>query len=211
MGLVYLFALVVGLGTLLVQIAMGLKGDAHAEGEPELEAGGHGDHAGPAGSKDIGHAGPTGSKDIGKAVDSGEAGALSLFLSTRFWIFAALAFGMSGSLIHVFELAGTIATLVIASLTGIGSGLFAVLAFRAIKRAANTTISHASDAVGQVGRVLVACGKGRKGQVRVELRGHSVDLLATTDDEAISRGELILVEDVQGGVAHVSRRPPELE
>jgi membrane protein implicated in regulation of membrane protease activity len=200
MGLVYLFALVVGLGTLLVQIAMGLKGDAHAEGEPELEAGGHGDHAGPAGSK-----------DIGKAVDSGEAGALSLFLSTRFWIFAALAFGMSGSLIHVFELAGTIATFVIAGLTGIGSGLFAVLAFRAIKRAANTTISHASDAVGQVGRVLVACGKGRKGQVRVELRGHSVDLLATTDDEAISRGELILVEDVQGGVAHVSRRPPELE
>lgn len=200
MGLVYLFALVVGLGTLLVQIAMGLKGDAHAEGEPELEAGGHG-----------GHAGPAGSKDIGKAVDSGEASALSLFLSTRFWIFASLAFGMSGSLIHVFELAGPIATLVIAGLTGIGSGLFAVLAFRAIKRAANTTTSHASDAVGQVGRVLVACGKGRKGQVRVELRGHSVDLLATTDDEAIARGELILVEDVQGGVAHVSRRPPELE
>jgi membrane protein implicated in regulation of membrane protease activity len=200
MGLVYLFALVVGLGTLLVQIAMGLKGDAHAEGEPELEAGGH-----------DGHEGHAGSKDVVKAVDSGEASALSLFLSTRFWIFASLAFGMSGSLIHVFELAGTIATLVIASLTGIGSGLFAVLAFRAIKRAANTTTSHTSDAVGQVGRVLVACGKGRKGQVRVELRGHSVDLLATTDDEAIARGELILVEDVQGGVAHVSRRPPELE
>ena len=200
MGLVYLFALVVGLGTLLVQIAMGLKGDAHAESEPELESGGHGDHAGHAGAK-----------DVSKAVDSGEASALSLFLSTRFWIFASLAFGMSGSLIHVFELAGPIATLVIASLAGIGSGLFAVLAFRAIKRAANTSMSHASDAVGQVGRVLVACGKGRQGQVRVELRGHSVDLLATTDDEAIARGEFILVEDVQGGVAHVSRRPPELE
>lgn len=200
MGLVYLFALVVGLGTLLVQIAMGLKGDAHAEAEPELEAGGHGHHAG-----------HTGTKDVSKAVDSGEAGALSLFLSTRFWIFASLAFGMSGSLIHVFELAGWIPTLVIASLAGIGSGLFAVLAFRAVKRAANTSMSHASDAVGQIGRVLVACGKGRQGQVRVELRGHSVDLLATTDDEAIARGELILVEDVQGGVAHVSRRPPELE
>jgi membrane protein implicated in regulation of membrane protease activity len=222
MGLVYLFALVVGLGILVMQVAMGAKGDGVSESAASGQLGGghaggqiaegsaaHEGHA--DGHDELDH-GAHGSKDIDKALgDSGDPSAITLFLSTRFWIFASLAFGMSGSLIHLFALAGTLATLAIAIGAGFGSGLFAVLTFRAVKRTSTTTSAHSSEAIGQIGRVLVACGRNRRGQVRVELRGHSVDLLATTDDEKIQRGELILVEDVQGNIAHVSRRPPELE
>jgi membrane protein implicated in regulation of membrane protease activity len=223
MGLVYLFSLVVGLGILVMQVAMGAKGDGGGDhaASGQLGGGSHGGaitegeagHAGDAdGHDEMGHDhGADGSRDLDKHLGDSEVGALSLFFSTRFWIFASLAFGMSGSLIHVFALAGTLATLAVALSTGVGSGLFAVLTFRAVKRSSATTSAHASEAVGQIGRVLVACGRERQGQVRVELRGHSVDLLATTDDEKIARGELILVEDVRDSIAHVSRRPPELE
>lgn len=225
MGLVYLFALVVGLGTLVVQVAMGGKsGDAdgdHALGDGhDADAGGTGDadgdgdvHDASADGHDGGdHDGP-GGKELSAADGAhtaGEGGALTLFFSTRFWIFAALAFGMSGGLIHWFALAGTVATALIAAGAGFGSGLFAVMAFRAVRRATNTTTTYASDAIGSVGRVIVDCGQGQMGKVRVELKGHSVDMLATTDEANIARGARVLIEDVNGEVVHVSKSPSEL-
>jgi membrane protein implicated in regulation of membrane protease activity len=208
MGLAYVFALVVALGILLVQIAMGGKDGGHdgdgghdaGEAEAELEAGDHGgdhaDHGG--GGKDLKHA-------------EADAGFFGLFLSTRFWIFASLAFGMSGSLIHYLNLASPITTFLVALGAGLASGLFTVLLFQAVKRSSTSTTVHTTDAVGQVGRVLVPCGQGRMGKVRIELRGQSVDMLATTEEGEIKRGEMILVEDVDGHTVRVSRRPPELE
>jgi membrane protein implicated in regulation of membrane protease activity len=191
MGLVYLFALVVGLGVLCVQVVMGGKGDVH---QMEAGGGGHGEHA----------------AHDGKEAGSGGGGFVALVLTTRFWIFASLAFGLSGSLIHVFHLAGMVATLLIASTMGIAAGLFAALTFRLVRQASSSTSAEASQAVGMVGRVLVACSREHVGQVRVELLGQSVDYLATTDEEEIPRGEPVLVQDMRGGVAHVGRRPPEL-
>ena len=192
MGLVYVASLVVGLGVLLLQVVLGGK-----------HVGGHGD---------LGAAhGPAGGKDLGKDLAADDASFLALVMSTRFWIFAALAFGLSGTLIHAFALAGTIATAIIAGGAGVSSGLFATLAFRAVGRASISTTGTASDAVGQIGKVLVAVSPGRVGQVRIELRGTSVDFLATTDEEEIGRGEHVLVEEVRGSVVHVARRPPELE
>lgn len=218
MGLAYVFSLVVALGILLVQIAMGGKGegahDAHGgheagEAEAELEAGDHGgDHADHADHADHGDHGG-GGKDL-KHVEA-EAGFFGLFLSTRFWIFASLAFGMSGSLIHYLNLAGPITTLLVALGAGLSSGLFTVLLFQAVKRTSTSTTVHTTDAVGTVGRVLVPCGQGRLGKVRIELRGQSVDMLAITEEGEIKRGEMILVEDVDGHTVRVSRRPPELE
>jgi membrane protein implicated in regulation of membrane protease activity len=189
MGIVYLASLIVGLGVLVLQLAMGGKSTDSVDAD--------GDGA----ADDVGHDG----KELSHGSDF-----VSLFLSTRFWIFAALAFGLSGTLIHWLQLAGVLATALIAGGAGVSSGLFASLAFRAVKRAATSTSAATTDAVGQVGRVLVGVTKGKVGQVRVQLKGSSVDLLATTDDDEIARGESVLVEDVRGEVAHVSRRPPEL-
>lgn len=224
MGLVYLFALVVGLGTLLVQIGMGGKdadgdhgdhalGDGHgADADAHADGDADGHDASADGHDADAHDGGSG-KDLALADGhhgDGEASALTLFLSTRFWIFAALAFGMTGSLIHWLALAGTVATAIIAGCTGFGSGLMAVLAFRAVKRSANSSTGYASDAVGQVGRVIVDVEKGRMGKVRVELKGHSVDMLAITDESDLARGDAVLIEDVDGEVVRVSKRPPEL-
>jgi membrane protein implicated in regulation of membrane protease activity len=193
MGPVYLFALALSLGLLVLQIAMGAGGHG-AGGDHDL--GGH----------DAGHPDPA--HDHGAHA---EPGALALLLSTRFWIFFALASGLSGSLLHYLDLAGPTLTAAIAAGAGIAAGLFAALAFRAARRATTGAAASTTEAVGRTGRVLVACAPGKVGQVRIELGGHSVDLLATTDDDELARGEAILIEEVERGVARVSRRPAELE
>ena len=55
------------------------------------------------------------------------------------------------------------------------------------------------------GRVLVACARGSRGKIRVTLKGQQVDMLATTDDEAIPVGSEVLVVEVRDDVAHVVR------
>ena len=47
-------------------------------------------------------------------------------------------------------------------------------------------------------------GRGRRGKVRVGLKGHTVDLMATTDAEFIAEGATVAIVDVKDGVAHVA-------
>ena len=186
MGLVYLASLVVGLGVLVVQVALG----------------------GRTGSHDFGHAG---GHDLAKVGHAGDDGPLAVVLSFRFWIFALLGFGLSGSLLHYLNLAAPAATAMLAGAAGIASGAFAALVVRAVARSSASSSVNLSEAIGREARVLVACGSGRTGQVRIALRGQSVDLPAVTSDESIARGEPVLIEDVRDGVAQISRRPRELD
>lgn len=195
MGLLYLFALVAGLGILLVQVGFGRAHDVHGGGG----GGGHGHGQGGAG-RDVG--------TNGTHVE-GDEGVVGLFLSTRFWVFAALGFGLSGALLHYISTVGPILTLLIAAPTGLTSGIFATLAFRIIRKGSVTSTAHASHAVGKVGRAVATCQKGSLGKVRIELQGQVVDFLATTDED-IARGEAVLIEDMKDGVAHVSKRPADL-
>jgi hypothetical protein len=194
MGVIYLASLVIGLGILLVQIAFGGREGGHDLGH----AGGH--------VPVLGHG-----HDLAKSGHAGDDGPLAVVLSFRFWIFALLGFGLSGSLLHYLDLAGTTVTAIVAGAAGIGSGTFASLVVRAVTRGAASSSVNLSEAVGREARVLVACAKGHNGQVRIELRGQSVDLLASTDDESIARGEPVLIEEVRDGVAVVSKRPRELD
>jgi membrane protein implicated in regulation of membrane protease activity len=189
MGLVYLASLVIGLGVLLVQVALGARG---------------GDH-------DLGHVGHVPGHDLAKGGHAGDDGPLAVVLSLRFWIFALLGFGLSGSLLHFLDLASPAVAAIVAGAAGIGSGAFAALVVRAVARSSRSSSVNLSEAVGREAKVLVACAKGRTGQVRIALRGQSVDLLAATDEESIARGEPVLIEDVRDGVAQVSRRPRELD
>ena len=120
MALAYLFSLVVALGVLLVQIAMGGKGDAD---------GGHGDASGHDDAP--GNGAPRSlAKDVtaeGDAQDTPDAsGILAFFLSLRFWIFSALGFGLSGSLLTLFGLAGPIVVFVLAASSGLVFGALRV-------------------------------------------------------------------------------------
>jgi membrane protein implicated in regulation of membrane protease activity len=92
---------------------------------------------------------------------------------------------------------------------GLGSGALASWAFRALGRSTTQSGAAATDAVGAVGKVLVRCEQGRRGKVRIELMGQTIDYLATTDQNRIEEGELVMVEQVQDGMVHVSRAPAE--
>lgn len=181
---VYLAALIVGLGTIAIQLAMaGHGGDVH-----DADAGGH----------DVHHAG------------DGDA-AWAVILSVRFWTFALLAFGVSGSLLTAASLAGSTSTLVIAIVAGLLAGLGAGLTFRALRRStATSSASLAQDAVGQLGRVLLPCGNGRVGKVRLQLKGQAVDVLAMTAGEEIAIGRRVIVEEIRGDIAQVVVAPDEL-
>jgi membrane protein implicated in regulation of membrane protease activity len=196
-GILYLVALVIGGGTLALQLLLGGNSDAdvHADADVHVDVGGGDVHT-----------------DTGDGHDThahGDGGFLPIFLSLRFWVYGLLGFGMVGAALHYLGLASSFVTPLIAAAVGLLSGFLASWTFRALARADTTSSAEATDAVGQVGRVLVPCVRGRKGKVRIELRGQTLDLIATTDDEELASGSQVLVEEIRGMTAHVSRAPAD--
>jgi membrane protein implicated in regulation of membrane protease activity len=194
-GILYLAALVIGGGTLALQLLLGGNSDADVHADVDADAGGGEVHA-----------------DTGDGHDAhahGDAGFLPIFLSLRFWVYGLLGFGMVGAALHYLGLASSFVTPLIAAAVGLLSGFLASWTFRALARSDTTSSAEATDAVGQVGRVLVPCVRGQKGKVRIELRGQTLDLIATTDDEELASGSQVLVEEMRGMTAHVSRAPAD--
>lgn len=145
----------------------------------------------------------------GHDVHGHDGGAASIFLSSRFWTFAFLAFGLVGVLLTFFQLAGPTLGIALSSGSGLAAGCFAALAFRALRRSAGDGGSMA-ETVGKVGRVLLACGRGRVGKVRLSMKGQTIDLLATTDEDEIAAGQRVMVHEIRGDIAHVMPAPREL-
>ena len=181
---VYLGALIVGAGTIFLQIVLAGHGDADV----------HLDH-------DVGH---------GDA-HAHDAGSWSVFLSMRFWTFLLLAFGLVGALITAFRFAGPVLTGVVALIAGLAAGLFAALTLRALRKGQDSSSTTLGDAVGTIGRVLIPCAKGKVGKVRLQLKGQAVDVMAMTSEPEIAVGETVVVEEVRGGIAQVSKAPRELD
>lgn len=188
-GVLYLAALILGLGTIMVQLLMGGHGDANAGGAESAEVDHH--------------------VDTGHSDAHVEAGFLPIFLSLRFWIFGSLAFGMVGSLLHFLGLASALVTLVVASFMGIGSGMLASWIFRVLNRQHISSGALENDAVGHVGKVLIRVAAEGHGKVRIQLKGQTIDLLATTDEIELLEGEQVLVEEMRDGRARVSKAPPD--
>jgi membrane protein implicated in regulation of membrane protease activity len=116
-----------------------------------------------------------------------------------------LAFGLVGTILHFLRLAGGLVTPIAAGLMGLASGFLAVYTFRVLDRTQVSSGAAASDAIGQVGRVLVPTERGKRGKIRIDVRGRSVDLLASTEDERLRDGDQVVVEEIRGTTAHVSR------
>jgi membrane protein implicated in regulation of membrane protease activity len=189
-GAVYLAALILGLGVLLLQFVMPA---ADTGGAPEL---------GGDGELDIEH-------DAGAAHGHGhgaaDSGAIAIFLSLRFWTYGLMAFGFVGTLLHFLHLSSPPVALGTAGAVGVLSGFIASLSMRALARAQTSSGGEADETVGRIGRVLLAIERGKHGKVRVEVNGRLVDLIATTDVERLESGESIIVDEIRGTTAHVSR------
>jgi membrane protein implicated in regulation of membrane protease activity len=219
----YLTALIFGLGTFAVQLFASSDSDAaHHDGpmlgsgepphdgsalEPVAESMGGG-HAGlhEAGAEQAAHA-HAGQAPHGVPADLGW---ISIFSSFRFYMFAAIAFGAVGAPVTLFGWAAPALTLVAALLTGIGVGALAAFGFRALGRETLSSSGDAGEVLGLVGRVLVACEKGRAGKVRLTVRGQIIDVIATTDEPRLEPGAGVIVQDVHDGRVHVCAAPIEL-
>ena len=168
MWLLYLLALVLGGGSLLIQLLSG------------------GDHA-----HDHDFSGPDHPDGPG-------------LLSTRSVVYGLFTFGFVGALLHVPGLVEPRTALAVAVVSALVAGVAVGQVFRTLGDASASGAAAIDEARGREGRVLVSCGKGRRGKVRVGLKGQTVDVLATTDAEHIAVGAAVTIVDVKDGVAHVA-------
>lgn len=181
MWLLYAVAFVLGAGILLIQLLSGEDG-----------------HDGDVGH-DLGH-------DIGGGADHHPYEGPGL-MSLRSLSYGIFAFGFVGGMLQVFGLASRGGALAAALASGLVATLGVGLMFR---RLADPSVSGEAgfhEARGAVARVLVPCARGRAGKVRVTLKGQSVDMLATTDEDEIPAGTDVVVDEVRDTVVHVSRAP----
>jgi membrane protein implicated in regulation of membrane protease activity len=167
MWLVYLLALVLGGGTLLVQMLSGL-GHGH-----DFFGDGHHPLHGPG------------------------------LMSTRSVTFGLLDFGLVGGALHFFGILSPAWALTVGALAGVATSLVVSLAFRQLDHPDASGAAMFEEARGRTARVLVACAPGQRGKVRVELKGQTVDMLATADAASVPEGAQVRIVDVRGDVAHV--------
>ena len=200
----YLACLIFGLGMFAVQMFASHGADHHGlpSGAPEGLA--------------LGHAAPGESGAPGNGEHAhdpggpGDANWASIFVSLRFYVFAAFGLGAVGAPVTAFDLSPPGLTFVVALATAVGVGTLASVGFRWLGRETLSSGSTQAELVGQVGRVLVACEKGRKGKVRLTVRGQTLDFVATTDETRLPPGALVIVQDVEAERVQVCAAPSEL-
>jgi len=178
MWLIYLLALILGGGILFVQ----------------LVAGGHHD-----GADHFGHLG--GSDHLGGPDHHAEQG--PGVLSMRSVTYGLFAFGFVGTCLHALRLAGEPATLAIAAAAGAAVTLAVGTTLRSLSDPAASGEAALLEARGRSGRVLVPLSRDQRGKVRVQIKGQTVDLLATTAGSDLPAGAEVVVVDVRGEVAEV--------
>ena len=134
----------------------------------------------------------------------------TVLASVRFWSFTLLAFGLVGTLLTFFSMAGGAVTLTTATLAGVASGIFSVTVISRLLQRSPQSLAWYGDVRGRVGRVVVPIAGDGRGKVRVDVKGSAVDVVARAR-EPLEAGEAVVVEEVSSdGEALVSRAPKEL-
>ena len=144
------------------------------------------------------------------AHDVAHGGPLLYLASVRFWAFALLAFGLVGTLLRLFGFAGPIASFVIATVAGLGSGYVAAAVVRRLQTQQASSVATSREVVGRVGRVIVPPSADTRGKVRVRVRGSFVDYVAKSSEDLDENDPVIVEEYEDDGEVRVSRAPKEL-
>ena len=200
---VYLFSFALGGLLLLASILLGDKDSGHPDAGSDAEVGGDGGEVGHA-SHGLNHS----------VVDShGGAGSIigvfTAFLSMRFWMFFLAFFGLTGLVLDGLDLVpGSGLALALSLAMGLVTGQVTVAVFRHLSTSETSTAAGAHDYVGKSGRVLVGFGPGELGKLRLTLKGTTVDVLATSDEEQrFAIGDSALVIQMNETTAVVAREP----
>jgi membrane protein implicated in regulation of membrane protease activity len=128
-------------------------------------------------------------------------------LSMRSLSYGVFAFGFVGGALHVLGLTTPNVALGLGLAAGVGTTLLVGMTFRELGDPTVSGEAGFHEARGATGRVLVACARGRSGKVRVSLKGQTVDMLATTDEDEIPAGAEVVIAEVRDAVVHVARAP----
>lgn len=178
MWLVYLIALVLGGGVLLLQIIGGAKGDLDH---------GLGSHGPDGHVHDLQHGGP-------------EPGVIS----TRALVYALFTFGFVGAALHILGLTSPGLAGAVAVVAGVAAGLGVGYVFAQIGHPGASGAATYEEARGHRARVLLACAPDRPGKIRLQLKGQTVDLRATSESGTLPEGTEVVVIDVRDDVARVA-------
>jgi membrane protein implicated in regulation of membrane protease activity len=125
-------------------------------------------------------------------------------MSIRSLSYGTFAFGFVGGLLHVLGLVRPPVALATGIASAAAATLFVGLTFRRLADVAVSGQAGFHEALGFRARVLVPCARDRAGKVRVTLKGQTVDMLATTDEDAIAAGAEVVITEVRDTVAHVA-------
>jgi membrane protein implicated in regulation of membrane protease activity len=124
-------------------------------------------------------------------------------LSTRALVYGLFAFGFVGLALHVPGMLSPAGALVVAFAAGAATALAVGYTLRTLGHPSASGTGDLRDALGRRGRVIVPVAPDARGKVRVQLKGHQVDLLATTDAAEMPAGTEVVVSEIRGEVAHV--------
>jgi len=155
-----------------------------------------------------------GDVEVGQDVDhfvEGDAGGWLPFLSLRFWTFALMSFGLTGTLSQLLLDVARPVELGTSLAVGLAIGWAAAWAFRTLKRNTVTGQTQLTGLRGTEAIVLLPVGPDKTGKIRALVDGQAVDLMARTRDDALmARKEPVLVVSIDDGVAVVTplRRLP---
>ena len=188
----YLFSFALGGILLLASIFLGDKDGGGHDGDADADAG------------------PSQGIDHGVVDSHGSvAGLFTAFLSLRFWMFFLAFFGLTGLTLDGLDLIeSSPVALVISLAMGLVTGQVTVAVFRSLSASETSTAASAHDYVGKSGRVLVSFGPGSLGKLRLTLKGTTVDVLATSDDERpFTSGDEAMVIQMNDTTAMVARVP----
>jgi hypothetical protein len=203
--LAYVFSLVLGGVLLGGSMVLGGKDADHGGGDHEAHGGGEGDADADAGTSGQGLQGV----HAHGASHGSEAGLFATFLSLRFWTFFLAFFGLTGlTFTWLGAGPGGLLGAALAAATGAGTGLAADRVVRLLAQDRSAAVAGSSDYIGLTARVLVPLRPGQPGKIRLQLRGTTVDVLATSDEpEGADTGSSVLVLQMDGPQAVVARAP----
>lgn len=201
----YLFSLIVGGVLLGASILLGGDGDSDADVDANADAGvdldADADADAHVGDAAHGHG----------TMDVGGHGAADFFLwtfrSIRFWTFFLAFFGLTGIALTWLGLVDSpLVGLGLALGTGALTGFTAAAALRRLGTDESGAVASSNDYIGKTAKVVVPVTRGGVGKVRLQLRGTTVDVLATTDeDDAFGSREEAMIIEMEGTRARIAR------
>jgi hypothetical protein len=131
---------------------------------------------------------------------------LWMFRSVRFWTFFLAFFGLTGVILDgLGVVASRFVSLVLALGVGLLAGGGATALIRVLSVDQTGAAPESQDYVGKSVRVVVPVSREGTGQVRLQLKGNTVDVLATTDEESFGANDEAIIIEMEGTKARIAR------